>query len=83
MVILDGHANTKTIVKNRNRDVSIMGTVPIVDVFAIVPIISMGRFAKIKSVSRKNSNWSQHRHQSTISKWLRAGRPVDSQRLEF
>ena len=49
MVILDGHASTKTIVKNRNRDVSIMGTVPIVDVFAIVPIISMGLFAKIKT----------------------------------
>jgi len=49
MVTLDGHANTEKIAKNRNRGVSTMGTVPIVVEFAIVPIISMELFAKIKT----------------------------------
>lgn len=48
MDILDGHANSRTIVKNLNPDVSTMGTAQIVVVFVIVLIISMVLFAKIK-----------------------------------
>jgi len=47
-VTLDGHANRKTIVKNRNQDVSITATVLKVASFAIAPIIFMGLFANIK-----------------------------------
>jgi len=48
MAILDGHVNSKTAAKSLNRDVSTMETVLIVETFVTVPIISMGRFAKIK-----------------------------------
>ena len=48
MDLLDGHANSRTIAKNLNPDVSTMGTAQIVDVFVIVHIISMALFAKIK-----------------------------------
>ena len=46
-VTLDGLASTKINAKNQNHDVSIMGTVPIMEL-AIAPIISLGLFAKIK-----------------------------------
>ena len=48
MAILDGHVSSKTVVKSLNRGASIMEIVLTVDVFAIVPITSMERFAKIK-----------------------------------
>ena len=47
-VTLDGLANTKINAKDQNHDVSIMGTVPTVEL-AIVRIISTGLFAKIKT----------------------------------